>query len=491
MAAAVAITAVLVLGASAGWALFTPGPPPPGGPRGGTSSEMLMSGTGSGGGVDGFIGPTGSISDPTVPYPSAPPAGFTSHPEGFAGIIFGTPTGGGATLSLYCIDILTLTYGGVGYNLGTWDASNVHNVGFVAYLLNHYFPNVPTAPAGLGSDNERAAAVQASIWYFSDNYVLSTTDPLRPAVTAIVEDARTNGPLVQPPPPSLQIAPATATGPIGAPLGPYTVTSPQAPAVVSSTADMFADAAGTIPILDGATVPDDTQIWLEQAAIGGATLSAKASAVVPSGNVYLYSGNLVNVNDAQRLILAQSTTVTTTVSADAQFVDTGALVATKTIAGPGAGSHGDVTIGVTCNGTALADFVVPTGATGTLTHTYDNIPTPATCTITENADGANASVTVVTDNGSQTVDIPTDETADNPVDAEPITNTYDLVPVVPVAPTVPSEAAAAAAVTTGAPSAEGVLAFTGDNNRPTLLAALAALLVGALLVVMARAGRTR
>jgi len=106
-------------------------------------------------------------------------------------------------------------------------------------------------------------------------------------------------------------------------------------------------------------------------------------------------------------------------------------------------------------------------------------------------DGANAAVTVVTANGSQTVDIPSDETADNPVDAQPITDTYDLVPIVPVAPTVPSEAAAAAAVTTGAPSAEGALAFTGDNNRPTILAALAALLVGALLVVLARARRTR
>jgi Domain of unknown function (DUF5979)/Thioester domain len=489
MAAAVVIVVVLVLGASAGWALFTPGPPPPGGPRGGTSSEMIMTGTGNGGPVDGFIGPPGSVSDPAVPYPSPPPADFTSHPEGFAGIIHGTTTDGTNTqLSLYCINILTLTYGGVGYNLGTWDASNVHNVGYVAYVLNHYFPNVP-APAGLGSDDERAAAVQASIWYFSDNYVLPTSDPLHDAVAAIVEDARTNGPLVQPPPPSLQITPATATGPIGAPLGPYTVTSPQAPAVVSSSADMFADAAGTTPIANGATVPNATQIWLEQGTIGGATLSATASAVVPSGNVYLYSGNLVGVTDAQRLILAQDTTVTTTVSAAAQFIDTGALVVTKTIAGPGAGTQGDVTIGVTCNGTALADFVVPAGTTGTLTHTYDDIPTPATCTITENVDGANASVTVVTVNGSQTVDIPSDETADNPVDAEPITNTYDLVPV---APTVPSEAAAAAAaVTTGAPSAEAALAFTGDNNRPTILAALAAILVGALLVVLARARRTQ
>jgi Domain of unknown function (DUF5979)/Thioester domain len=383
---------------------------------------------------------------------------------------------------------LTLTYGGVGYNLGTWDASNVNNVGYVAYLLNHYFPNVPTAPAGLGSDNERAAAVQASIWYFSDNYVLSTTDPLRPPVTAIVEDARTNGPLVQPPPPSLQIAPSTATGPIGVPLGPYTVTSPQAPAVVSSTADMFADAAGTMPIANGATVPNGAQIWLEQATIGGATLSARASAVVPSGNVYLYSGNLVNVNDAQRLILAQSTTVTTTVSVAGQFIDTGALVVTKTIAGAGAGSQGDVTIGVTCNGTALADFVIPASTTGTLTHTYDDIPTPATCTITENVDGANASVTVVTVNGSQTLDIPNDETADNPVEAQPITDTYDLVPATTT--TASPDAAAAAAVATGATGAAGGLAVTGDNNRPTIVAALAAVLVGALLVFLARARRT-
>ena len=484
MAVVVGIVTVLVLGASSGWALFSPDPPPPGGPRAGVSSELLMSGTGPGGGVDGFIGPPGSISDPSVPYPAAPPAGFTPHPEGFAGVILGTPTDGSPTLNMYCIDLLTLTFGGVGYNLGTWDASNVNNVGFVAYLLNHYFPNVPTAPAGLGSDNERAAAVQASIWYFSDNYVLSTTDPLRPAVAAVVEDVRIHGPLVQPPPPSLQIAPSTTTGPIGVPLGPYTVTSPQAPAVVSSTANMFADAAGTTPIANGDTVPNGAQIWLEQATIGGATLSATASAVVPSGNVYLYSENLVNVNDAQRQILAQTTTLTTTVSAAAEFIDTGALVVTKTIAGPGAGSQGDVTIGVTCNGTALADFVIPAGNTGTLSHTYDNIPTPTTCTITETVNGTNTSVTVATINGVQTVDIPNDETANDSVDAEPITDTYDLVPTtttVPITTTPPSPAAAAVAT-----NPTGELAFTGDNNIPMILVAVGAFLIGAILVLLTR-----
>ena len=51
-------------------------------------------------------------------------------------------------------------------------------------------PQRPDGAPALGDDNERAAAVQAAIWYFSDNYVLAAGDPLRPAVAAIVEDAR-------------------------------------------------------------------------------------------------------------------------------------------------------------------------------------------------------------------------------------------------------------------------------------------------------------
>ena len=87
------------------------------------------------------------------------------------------PAGGGDPLELYCIDILTHTWGGLGYKLGTWDASTVANVGYVARILNEYFPNVPTEPAGLGSDNERAAATQAAIWFFSDRYVLKDGRP--------------------------------------------------------------------------------------------------------------------------------------------------------------------------------------------------------------------------------------------------------------------------------------------------------------------------
>ena len=110
-------------------------------------------------------------------------------------MIHGAPSGGGATLNLYCIDINTDTYGGIGYVLGTWDAGGVPNVGYVARLLNEYYPNTDE-PAALTDLNQKAAAVQAAIWFFSDRYVLSTSDPLRNAVVAIVDKVRSEGPLV-------------------------------------------------------------------------------------------------------------------------------------------------------------------------------------------------------------------------------------------------------------------------------------------------------
>ena len=55
---------------------------------------------------------------------------------------------------------------------------------------------------------------------------------------------------------------------------------------------MFSDAAGTVPIANGATVPSGQEIWMRST--GGspsAVLQATATATVPSGNVYLYDGN--------------------------------------------------------------------------------------------------------------------------------------------------------------------------------------------------------
>ncbi len=98
-------------------------------------------------GVTGFIADSTNLFDPaTDSYPTSDPtttcSGFTSKNESFAGVIHGRPTGGGATLNLYCIDINTDTTTGIGYGLGNWDAGGVSpRVGYVARLLNEYYPH--------------------------------------------------------------------------------------------------------------------------------------------------------------------------------------------------------------------------------------------------------------------------------------------------------------------------------------------------------------
>ena len=198
--------------------------PPRATPRTGPNTDLIMTGTGPGQGVTGAIGPVGTSSDPSQPYPAAPPSGFTGKDEGFAGIIHAQSVQTQEQLSLFCIDIRTDTYPGIGYENGTWDASNVPNVGYIARILNDYYPNTGE-PAAAPNDNVRAAAVQAAIWYFSDNYVLQPNEPVRAYTEAIVEAARTAGPLPQPSPPNLVIDPTTDKGPANEPLGPYTVSS--------------------------------------------------------------------------------------------------------------------------------------------------------------------------------------------------------------------------------------------------------------------------
>ena len=165
-----------------------------------SNTEMSVTGWSPGQGVTGYIADSGNPFDPaTGPYPPSNPGfGWNPKNESFAGVIHGGPRDGGATLKLYCIDINTDTTTGIGYGLGNGDAGGVSpRVGYVARLLNDYYPQT-TAPATLNDPNQKAAAVQAAIWFFSDRYVLSTSDDLHDAVVAIVNDVKSKGPLVQP-----------------------------------------------------------------------------------------------------------------------------------------------------------------------------------------------------------------------------------------------------------------------------------------------------
>jgi hypothetical protein len=124
----VIVAALVLLGlqAAPAGAVLRPGPPPTGQTRG-SSTELTLSNTGPGQSVDGFIANLDSTWDSaTEPYPSSVPADFSSQNEQFAGVIYGTPTGGAAdSISLFCINIRTDTYIGNGYVLGTWDEANV------------------------------------------------------------------------------------------------------------------------------------------------------------------------------------------------------------------------------------------------------------------------------------------------------------------------------------------------------------------------------
>ena len=307
-------------------------------------------------------------------------------------------------------------------------------MGFVARILDEYYPNTDE-PETLSDLNQKAAAVQAAIWFFSDRYVLSSSDPLYSTVAGIVHRIQHEGPLEQPPPPSLTITPSTASGPAGGVVGPFTVTtnnflrnhrlrsSPSA-TVTATGGNMFSDAAGTTPIPNEATVPSGTRIWVRSTGPSAVVLQATATAVVPSGNVYLYDGDS-GPSSAQKLILAETAALTTTVHATAEFLPPGSLVVTKTIAGPAAGSQGQVVIHVACDdGVNRPDFTIDAKTpAGEYTKRYDDIPAGSVCTVTETANGGNTSTEVVVNRDGQEVTIPSGETK-----TVHVTDTYHVVP---------------------------------------------------------------
>ncbi|WP_344097126.1 DUF5979 domain-containing protein, partial [Microbacterium deminutum] len=421
----VALAAVLL---SALPAQAVPGPPGAT-PRTGPNTDIVMTGVGPGQGVTGGIAPVGSGFDPTAGYPADVPAGFDPLNEGFAGVIHAQSMTSGATLNMFCIDIRTLTYPGLGYANGTWDASNVPNVGYIARILDEYYPNTGE-PSGAPNDSARAAAVQAAIWFFSDSYVLQSTDPVRPFTAAIVAAVLAAGPLPEPSPPNLVIDPAAASGPSDTPLGPYTVTSDSVDpglqiTVRAAGGTMYADAAGATPIADGSTVANNTQIWLLPNAVTGGTVTftARGVASAPSGNVYLYDGNTGGVNDAQRLILAQDANVSTLTSATADFFQVGSLLVTKTIAGSAAGAQGAVTVHVSCDNGLEQDVAVAANApAGDTSATIEGLPVGTVCTVTEPVDGSSASVSVTTTVAGSPATIAADQVA-----AVTVTNTYQAV----------------------------------------------------------------
>lgn len=89
--------------------------------------------------------------DPFSGYPTTIPAGWDAHSVAYAGLIPASDSEGTDVLT-YCIDLFTSTQTGVTYERGEWNEANVRNLGYVAYILQNYYPTVPGNPGGV-ADN--------------------------------------------------------------------------------------------------------------------------------------------------------------------------------------------------------------------------------------------------------------------------------------------------------------------------------------------------
>nr|WP_231713487.1 thioester domain-containing protein [Arthrobacter sp. zg-Y769] len=294
---------------------------------------------------------------------------------------------------MYCIDLRTSARVGIGYENGSWDESNVPNIGYVNRILNTYYPSTDL-PAG--NADSKAAAVQAAIWFFTDGFVLNRQSALYSTVASIVNATIDAGPLEEPDPPAIAITPPTTGAPVTGVAGPHTVTSEadEIEVTVDEGFSLYADADGTVPL--NSPVPSGTQIWVrsDMGATGPANLTARAAVTVPTGNVYLYDAATPGVNNAQKLILAVTRELSSNATAAAAFTEVGSLTVTKTIAGPAAGSQDAVVITIDCGADNQFTFSIDAEATGTLSETFNDIPAGSTCTIAEPTTGVNDSVQV-------------------------------------------------------------------------------------------------
>ena len=383
--------------------------------------------------VDAFDAPLDTF-NPLEGYPAATdiPATWDAHNLGYAGIIPAFDNEGNQVLT-YCIDLFTSTQTGVTYERDDWTEANVRNIGYVAHILQNYYPAEPDQPAGV-ANNVRAAAVQAAIWFFSDNLVVNPTlEPQLYALTsAIVADAIENGPVPEPQPPSLDVSPSSALGPsTGELVGPFTVTADGPSILRLQGVEVFTDAAGTQQLAEGDTVAPGAQLWVRSTTAGpDQGFALQRLQTIRESTVYLYDGADPNRQTAQKLILARDTELEAVAGVRVTQFAAGGLQVTKTIGGEAAGLQGALEIRVVCTppdeegdpiertitipARAPAGAQPPTAVTG--------VPAGSTCVITEPDNGDNQRVNVTaTAIEPETVTIVENETA-----AVAVTNDYEL-----------------------------------------------------------------
>lgn len=236
------------------------------------------------------------------------------------------------TVPAFCIDYHTNVAIDGTYAEGTWNESQVKNLGKVQWVLTHGYPNADAATllgaAGVTVADEDAKSrdtllyfgTQTAVWHFSDGVTLNDwakgeglLGKNQYAVVKKVHDWLVANATDKPEPKSeLTVSPASATVRAGEKAGPFTVSGPAGEIKVAVSGGTAVDAQG-----DPVTVTaNEGQFWLTREGTGEVevTLTGRG-ADVSFGRVFLFTGEKA----AQKLILGGSTGSDVTAAAGATF----------------------------------------------------------------------------------------------------------------------------------------------------------------------------
>ncbi|MCO1599507.1 Cys-Gln thioester bond-forming surface protein [Micromonospora sp. RHAY321] len=234
----------------------------------------------------------------------------------------------GKLVPAFCIDYHTSVKLDGKYEEGTWDESQVKNLGKVQWVLTHGYPNANStallAAAGVTTkvgqkrlDTLLYFGTQTAVWHFSDGVKLGAWEKGLLArdqydVIQKVRDYLVKNATDQPEPRAeLSVDPANATATVGGKAGPFTVKGPAGAITIAATGGTAVDAEGK-PVT---TTTNGGQFWLSADGAGTVNVTLTAQDSVSFGRVFLFTGKTA----AQKLILGGSTGATVTARAQAGF----------------------------------------------------------------------------------------------------------------------------------------------------------------------------
>ncbi|MEV7027735.1 Cys-Gln thioester bond-forming surface protein [Kitasatospora sp. NPDC093558] len=246
-------------------------------------------------------------------------------------------------LQTYCIDFGNPVYldSGAQYQESDWKSSSLgrkekaEDASKIRWILENSYPQVTDLTKlskdagiidGVLSPEDAAAGTQAAIWKFSDGKNATPQDAKAKQLRDYLIGDKNKGVAAEPKP-SLTLAPESASGKSGGKVGPFTLNSSAAQvklAVAGSAADKIKvldkDGKQVNGALNG-PIAKDTQLFLDVPAgtpDGGATLTASAETVVPSGRVFLSEGYTPEKH-SQTMILAGSSKLSVSATAKATW----------------------------------------------------------------------------------------------------------------------------------------------------------------------------